>query len=110
MTPLLSPRPLSEYSAKEYLAYVTSLYQEPERAVPVRDYSVRLTAKGSPSVTVRNRKPQWLSYDEAASAARELGYPYQSLLEYLRRRKIELRRVALPPRAGPRTVTVGSSR
>lgn len=87
MIPLLSPKPLSEYSPEEYLAYVRTLYVEPERAAPPADFSVRLNKQSNPVITVR-RKPKWLIPSEVSAIATELGWPLQKLWLHLLKKKI----------------------
>lgn len=89
--PLISPRPFSEFSPQEFHEYVKSLHQEPERAAPPAEFTVRLNAKGNPVITIR-REPKFLNADEVDSAAVQAGWTKQRMWLHVLKKKIPVRR------------------
>ncbi len=88
--PLLSPKPFAEYSPQEYLLYVKGMYREPrnKEGKIVRDVSFRINDKGTHIITVRNRKPKWISKAEIRILAEEAGVPQNIMWQTVRRKKI----------------------
>ena len=87
---LLSPKPFQYYSLEEFLAYVRTLYIEPEKAAPPAEWSVRLNAKNNPVITVR-RKPKWLRPEEVRKIAEVIGWEFQKTWIHVLKKKIEIR-------------------
>jgi hypothetical protein len=89
MTPLLSPKPFAAFTPSEFKAYVSSLYIEPPKPAPPAEFSVRTNAKGNPVLTVR-REPKWLTSEEVASAAEQLGWSLQKMWLHVLKKKIAI--------------------
>lgn len=89
--PLLSGCPLSQMTPAEFKHHVRGLYHKPEpkRKEPVRTVLPKLTAKGNVSLLIR-RKPQWISREEIAQAAKELGRPESEIWLYVGKKKIRV--------------------
>lgn len=89
--PLLSPKPLSEFTPAEFQTHVRSLYHKPEpkRKEPVRTVLPKLTPKGNVSLLIR-RKPQWVSREEITQAAKELGRLESEVWLYIAKKKIKV--------------------
>jgi hypothetical protein len=90
MIPLLSPKVFSEFTPEEFRDYVTSLYQEPERATPPANYNVRVNRKGTPVIRV-NRSPKFLTQAEVTDIAQQINWSYQKLWLHLRKKKMEIK-------------------
>jgi len=91
--PLISPKPFSEYEAKEYRDYVRSLYREPKNkeGKVIHDVSFRINDKGTYIVTIRNRKPKWISKEEINILAKGAGVPQNKVWQRVREKKIEVK-------------------
>lgn len=89
--PLLSGKPLSEFTPEDFKLHVRSLYHKPEpkRAAPVRTVLPKLTPKGNISLLIR-RKPQWISREEIAEAAKELSVEERLVWNYVAKKKIKV--------------------
>lgn len=87
-TPLLAPKPLSEFSPSEYREYVRSFYKAPEKTAEVL---FKWTKKGNPQVTVR-RHPKWISELEFRELCKMHGLRQNELFIYLKDRKVEVRK------------------
>jgi len=89
--PLLSPKALLEFNPEEFKAHIRSLYHktEPKRAEPVRTILPKLTAKGNISLLI-SRKPQWMSREEIAAAAKELKVEERLVWDYIAKKKIKV--------------------
>lgn len=89
--PLLSGKPLKEFSPAELKAHVRALYHKPEpkRKEPVRLILPKLTSKGNISLLVR-RKPQWISREEITEAAKELSVEERLVWIYVAKKKIKV--------------------
>lgn len=76
--PLLSGRPLEEFTPESFKAHVRSLFfrPPPKRSArkPKPPFRWKLTPKGNLSVVV-NRRPRWISREEIAQISRESGRP-----------------------------------
>lgn len=76
MTPLhLAPKHHTEYSPEEWKDYVEGLFLAPTPTEKAPDCSVRRNAKGTPVLTIRNRKPKWILRSEVEDFARTLRIP-----------------------------------
>lgn len=92
--PLLSGKPLREYSAAEFKAYVVSLYfkKQLKKKAPkeVKPFTFRLNKKGTACIRV-NRKPKWLSEAEVTQISTESNIPLDLLRKKLQKSKIEIK-------------------
>jgi hypothetical protein len=88
--PLLSPKPLRDYSPQEYKAYIESLYIEPPKKIPPAEVRISLNKKGSIVLRI-TRSPKFVLAAEVPILAREVGLTQQALWMILRKKKIELK-------------------
>lgn len=91
---LLSPLDFFSYAPAGYKDYVKSLYT-PRKVkgrgakAPKKEYSARLTAKGTLTITVR-RKPKNLTHLEVGVIAELLSIDPLTVLQYMEKKKIIL--------------------
>lgn len=95
--PLLSGRPLSSFEYWEFQAYVIGLrgkymkyYREKRERAKLRsqkpkakDYSYRINAKGTTVITIRNRKPKFLTCCEINELCQEHKLKFKELEEII---------------------------
>lgn len=75
MIPLLSGKPLSEFTPESFKAHVRSLYLKPEKkASTKKPFIYRRTKTGKLSLKV-NRDPKWLTQAELDLITKETGIP-----------------------------------
>lgn len=91
MIPLLSPKSFAEYSPEEYVAYVRTLYIEPEKPPPPKDFTVSVNKKGNPVFRI-SRKPKFLMKAEVTQIALDIGWPLMKTWLHVMGKKIEIRR------------------
>lgn len=89
--PLLSKKPLSEFTPEEFKLHVNSL--KTERRVRRKEIKIRppfvakLTKTGKPQIKV-NRDPKWLSESEMEEISRSLSVPLSDIFIYMKKRQI----------------------
>lgn len=86
--PLLSPKPLSEFTPKEFRDYVKGMFKAPPAK---QEVLFKFTKKGNPQVTIR-RTPKWISEVEFKTLCQTYGVRQNEMFLYLKDREIELRR------------------
>lgn len=89
--PLLSLKPLEDFSPEEYKNYTRSLQQQ-KKTKPIKlklPFTIGRTKKGSIQIRV-NRKPKWLSDIEMKSISREYSIPLNELFLRLKKSKIKI--------------------
>ena len=89
--PLLAPKHLTEYSAEEYLQYVKSLHREPKKKDAAKAWTFRVSDKGTPILTIRGRKPKFLTPDEAKEVQEVTKWGDEAFAAFLRAKKVEVR-------------------
>ena len=91
--PMLAPKPLMEFSAAEWQAYVKSLHRAPEAAKVARAWSFRHNDKGTPILTIRGTKdPKFLFDDELPDLMLEMKTSRNDMLNFLFKKKVEVRK------------------
>lgn len=87
--PLLSPKPLWDFTEDEFMNHVRSLKIEPERREP-KPYSATFTRTGSIMIRI-NRVPKFLSEAEVQDIAKHLNRTVDDVRAYTIKKKIEVR-------------------
>lgn len=96
-TPLLSKKPLSEFTPEEYKSYVRSLYHkaEPKRKASVKKapkpaVTWRLNAKGTLIVMIK-RDPKWISREELEKISAESAIDFAKVwLHVVTKKKVRV--------------------
>lgn len=89
--PLLAPKHLTEYSAEEYMEYVKSLHREPKKKEGAKAWTFRVSEKGTPILTIRGRKPKFLTPDEAEEVQKLTKWTDEAFVTFLIKKKVEVR-------------------
>lgn len=89
--PLLAPKRLVDYTAEEYLQYVKSLHREPAAKATAKAWSFRVSEKGTPILTIRGRKPKFLTSSEAKEVQKETKWSDEVFAAFLLAKKVEVR-------------------
>lgn len=89
--PLLSKKSIHEMTPEEYKAHVIGLHWKPERkkriiAKKKKEFSFRLTAKGSLSIRI-NRESKVLTQEELATIVVGSGKTMDEVLAYIKKTK-----------------------
>jgi hypothetical protein len=94
--PLLSQKPLDEFSPEDYHAYVRSMFNKPpkkERTVRIKKpkppFVWSLTPKGALSLRF-NRKPKYLTALELNQISFESGFPLDEVTAKAAKLKVEI--------------------
>lgn len=90
--PLLSKKPLSDFTPAEYREYIQSLHKAPEVRVK-KEVLFKWTKTGRPQITIR-RKPKWLTEEEFRELCRMHGLRQNELFLHLKDRGVEVRKNA----------------
>lgn len=76
--PLLSVKPMKDFTPEDYKAYVRGLLNRPVKKIKAiklkKPFKWSLTKKGNLSVSV-TRKPKWLTRAEVDQISAESGFP-----------------------------------
>lgn len=86
---LLAPKHLTEFESSDWMEYVESLYQRPK---PPKNWNFRRNDKGTPIITIRNRKPKFLMPEEFAELLEEAGMSEDELRNFLKEKKVEVKK------------------
>lgn len=95
LIPLLSGKPLVEFTAAAFKEYVKGLYfkRVPRKAAPkikiLVPYKATLTKKSNLSVSVR-RKPKWLSEAELSEISVSTGKPLNEVFLHCKKKEIKI--------------------
>lgn len=82
--PVIAPKPFGDHTPDEWLSYVKSLKQEPEKKSD--GLSFKFTKTGKPSLTVK-RDPKCVTLIELEKLSREHNVPINTLYNYVKGKK-----------------------
>lgn len=91
--PLLSVKPLNEWTPTDYKIYIESLYAKPVKNKTAlkkekKPFTFRLNKKGGLVLQV-NRRPKWLTRDEVDGIAKATGLPLNDVWVKVLKRKVK---------------------
>lgn len=94
--PLISNKSIWKFNPANYWNYITSLYEEPslkkkKEKEPAKDWSFRRNDRGTPVLTIRNRKPKYLTKEEVILLKGESGMSSQELHLFLKKKEVAVR-------------------
>lgn len=93
--PLLSPRPLREFTPEEYKRHVESLYFKPEPRASERkaqEFTFHVNKKGTLILRTVKRSPKFLTEPEMKQIAKETGKRLSEIFIKMKEKGWELRR------------------
>ena len=89
--PLISPKHITEFTPSEYHEYIKNLWIDPNKDKPAPKYvSFRRNDKGTPIVTVRSRKPKYVTTEEFLELCFESEMKQSEMFLFLKSKKVHL--------------------